>query len=140
MARADALRRRAFAPLRIAGLIAGVPLVATGLTVSIFIRTSGFSHTDAALHLYALAGCEHARRVGLAPAAEGFPGYHKRYDPDGNGISCEDGGRDLGPRLVRFPAPEVVTEAAPETAPDVAPLPEADPPRQMDGGAKFLRP
>ncbi|WP_425051739.1 excalibur calcium-binding domain-containing protein [Psychromarinibacter sp. S121] len=138
IAQAEALRRKAFSPLRIAGLIAGVPLVATALTVSIFIRTSEFSNVDAVRHLYALAGCDHARKVGLAPAAKGFPGYHPRYDVDGNGIACEGVGLMTGPRLVNLPAAAPVPVA--EAAPEAAPLPEAETPRRMDGGAKFLRP
>ena len=33
---------------------------------------------------------EAAERVGLKHISEGTPGYHSRFDPDGNGIACED--------------------------------------------------
>ena len=41
-------------------------------------------------HLAAFPNCEAAEMVGLAPARRGQPGYWKRNDTYGEGISCKD--------------------------------------------------
>jgi len=40
-------------------------------------------------HLVAASSCEAARRVGLAPARQGMPGFWQRHDTDRDGIACE---------------------------------------------------
>ncbi|MDJ0826888.1 MAG: excalibur calcium-binding domain-containing protein [Rhodobacter sp.] len=40
-------------------------------------------------HLAATTHCEAARLVELPNAKKGAPGYHRRHDPDGNGIACD---------------------------------------------------
>ena len=41
-------------------------------------------------HLAAFPNCEAAEMVGLAPARRGQPGYWKRNDTYGEGISCKE--------------------------------------------------
>jgi hypothetical protein len=41
-------------------------------------------------HLAAFPNCEAAEMVGLAPARRGQPGYWKRNDTHGEGISCKE--------------------------------------------------
>jgi hypothetical protein len=40
-------------------------------------------------HIAAAPNCAAARRVGLAPARIGEPGYYSRHDADHDGIACE---------------------------------------------------
>jgi hypothetical protein len=40
-------------------------------------------------HFLAAPSCEAARRVGLAPATRGTPGFWPRHDSDQDGIACE---------------------------------------------------
>jgi hypothetical protein len=40
-------------------------------------------------HLAAAPNCAAARRVGLAPARRGEPGYYPQHDADNDGIACE---------------------------------------------------
>ena len=105
--------------MRILLRIAVVPLVAGAVAVSIYIRTSDFPPEQAMLHLYALAGCDAAASVGLAPAFRGGVGYHARNDPDGDGIAC--------------------LPALPPRAPAAASQPST-PAESRAGGAKFIRP
>jgi hypothetical protein len=41
------------------------------------------------LHIAAAPSCASARRVGLAPARRGEPGYYAFHDGDKDGIACE---------------------------------------------------
>ena len=41
------------------------------------------------MHLAASVSCDGARLAGLAPAREGYPGYWRHHDPDGDGIACD---------------------------------------------------
>lgn len=66
-----------------------IPVVTLAVTLSVYLRTSPYEPPEAMLHLVALAGCDAARSVGLAPAARNTPGYHPRNDPDGDGVACE---------------------------------------------------
>lgn len=126
-ARADATRRAALSPFRILLRVAGIPLIAVALTVSIYLRVSDYPPEDAIRHLYALAGCDAAASVGLAPAWEGRLGYHPRNDPDADGVACGSG-------LAATASPAAPATTTTASAPD----PEAGP--RMTGGAKFLRP
>ncbi|MDF0603802.1 excalibur calcium-binding domain-containing protein [Psychromarinibacter sp. C21-152] len=119
LARAEETRRRALSPVRILLQIAAIPLVAAAVAVPLYLRTSDYPPMDAIRHLAALAGCEQAAAVGLAPAREGGLGYHRRNDPDGDGVACG-------------------TAHAAASAPARPADPEA--PSRMTGGAKFLRP
>lgn len=125
--RADRTRKKALSPLRILSLLAALPLITFGVAVSVYLRTSPFSPPEALQHLVALGGCDAARTAGVAPARFGEPGYHPRHDPDGNGIACEGVGR------ARPLFAEPLTNTEPQPA-------RADPARQMQGGAKFVRP
>ncbi len=116
--RADATRRQALSPARILLSVLLVPVVAGGLTVSLFIRTSPFEREDALRHLIAMAGCSAAAKVGVAGAARGEPGYHSRNDTDRDGVACN----------VTEPGFKTVDAAAPGMS---AP---------RSSGAKFIRP
>ena len=121
--RALKTRRRALSPVRILVRVALIPVLAVGLTVSIYIRTSPYEPPDAMRHLLAMAGCDTAARLGLAPAYAGELGYHTRNDPDADGVACGASAAEFGvtSRIV--------------TVPDGA----AVAPR-MSGGAKFVKP
>lgn len=86
--RADALRRRALSPFRIILMVLALPLTTGIIAVNIYLRTSEFDRNGAVMHLIALAGCDATNALGLGPFRKGYPGYHKRYDPDGDGVSC----------------------------------------------------
>ena len=88
-ARADATQRQALSPVRIITSVLLVPVVAGGMTMSIFIRTSPFEREDALRHLVAMTGCSAATKVGVAGAARGEPGYHERHDVNRDGIACD---------------------------------------------------
>ncbi len=122
-ARAARTRAEALSPVRILARVMFLPVVVAALTLSIYIRTSPYEKTDALRHLAALAGCDTAASMGLAPAFEGGLGYHARNDPDRDGIACG--------------------AAAPSRHAGMRPLtpamPDA-PPARMPGGAKFLSP
>ncbi len=123
--RAMATRAQALSPMRILTQVLLLPVVVVGLTVSIYIRTSPYERDDALRHLAALAGCETALAMGLAPAYEGDLGYHRRNDSDGDGVACGDvAGAAVPPAL------------AGATPPPGEPAPAARP----GTGAKFLRP
>lgn len=68
--------------------IAAIPLVATSVALSIYVRTSPYPPTEALVHLIAMGGCPAAAFFGLSNRREGELGYHKRNDPDGDGIAC----------------------------------------------------
>jgi len=40
-------------------------------------------------HFVAPATCDDARTWGIAPMRRGEPGYHRRPDPENNGVACE---------------------------------------------------
>ncbi len=126
--RAARTRARALSPVRILVQVLLVPVVTLGLTTSIYLRTSPYERVDAMRHLAALTGCKTAHSVGLAPAAEGGIGYHKRNDPDGDGVAC-----DTGP--VRAAEPVIPVTVATDTGGMDADMPVHD-----MAGAKFLRP
>ncbi len=125
--RAEATRRKALSPVRILLALLLMPFAASALTVSIFIRTSDFPANDALRHLVALAGCPAAGAVGVAPARQGEPGYHQRYDLDGDGVSC-------GSALAGAPV------AAGASIPSDAPVGPGHGRVRIEGGAKFVRP
>lgn len=122
-ARAQRTRARALSPVRILIQVLLMPLVTLSLTVSIYIRTSPYERTDALRHLAALAGCDTAQAMGLAPAAKGQIGYHAHNDKNGDGIACES---------------EIQVSALPALPSD----PATPAPPQMQGitGAKFIKP
>lgn len=126
--RADATRRRALSPWRILFMVLTLPVTVAGIALGIYLRTSEYDRTGAMMHLWALAGCEAARSVGLGPMRKGQLGYHERNDPDGNGIACETGATD------RFNAPAPVQSVAPR--PDRS---NSQTQRKI-GAAKFVRP
>ncbi|TMV10393.1 excalibur calcium-binding domain-containing protein [Ruegeria sediminis] len=97
-----------------------LPVTTFGIALGVYLRTSPYEPAEAVLHIVALAGCDAARAVGVAPAYRGGPGYHLRNDPDGDGVACGSAPR-AAPRM-----------AAP------APAPEAR--QRMVGSAKFVRP
>ena len=124
--RAMRTRAQALSPLRILSQVLLVPVVTIAMTVSIYTRISPYERTDALRHLAALAGCDTAASMGLAPAFEGGLGYHVRNDPDGNGIACESAAFAARPAA---PVPPAATRA-----------PVSDERANVRGGAKFIRP
>ena len=82
--RADALRRKALSPFRIIVMVLALPLTTGIIAVNIYLRTSDFDRNGAVMHLIALAGCDAMHTLGFGPFRKGYPGYHKRYDPDGD--------------------------------------------------------
>lgn len=128
-ARAARTRAHALSPVRIMTSVLLVPVVTVGVAFSLYVRTSPYERVDAMRHLAALAGCETALSMGLAPALKGQIGYHPRNDPDGDGVAC--GGvqaavvSDLSALPVQLPA-QSPTQAPGEVT--------------ASSGAKFLRP
>ena len=118
-ARAARTRAQALSPTRILLQVLFLPVAITAITISVFVRTSPYERQDALRHLAAMTGCDTAEAMGLAPAFEGELGYHKRNDPDGDGVACGD-----------QPAAKAVVSAATETPADAVRI----------SGAKFLRP
>ena len=118
--RAEALRRRALSPLRILLMVLMLPVTTFGIALGVYLRTSPYEPAEAVLHIVALAGCDAAQAVGIAPAYRGGLGYHERNDPDGDGVACG-----------------VAVETEPQSA-ATGRAPEAK--ERMLGGAKFLRP
>jgi len=53
------------------------------------------SYETAAKHYGAVAGCEVAKELDLAPAAEGSAGYWRHLDGDDDGVSCEAGDKGI---------------------------------------------
>ena len=111
--RAARARGPVFSLRRVLLSLLAIPVIATSVAISIYIRTSPYEPPDALRHLIAKSGCEAAFRVGLAPARVGEMGYHARNDLDGDGVACGSG---------------LVAEAAAEV------------PVRGVSGAKFLRP
>ena len=102
-----------------------LPIVAGGVAVSLYVRTSPYEAADALAHLVARGGCDAARSIGLAPAYRGGLGYHARNDADGDGVACESVGFDVG------------------RVQDVAispPTPQSSSSVRIVGGAKFVKP
>lgn len=122
--RADRTLALALSPVRILVSLLMVPVVATSLTVSIYLRASPFEHEDTLRHLIAMTGCETAFKLGVAPARQGEVGYHAPLDSDGNGISCEMWGQPPGSE----PVDGFRTVEA------------QDAPTERASGAKFVRP
>ncbi len=118
--RAERLRETIFSPQRILIAIFSIPVIAAGVAVSMYIRTSPHEPQNALLHLVAMSGCEGAALVGLAPATKGRLGYHEANDADGNGVACE-------------PADEVAAASTPRFG-----NPESE--ERIVGGARFLKP
>ncbi|MEM6824001.1 MAG: excalibur calcium-binding domain-containing protein [Pseudomonadota bacterium] len=50
---------------------------------------SPFPPVLTAMHYAAAVGCSVGDYMGVAPAAEGNPGYHRHLDPDRDGVACE---------------------------------------------------
>ncbi len=136
--RAARTRAQALAPGRILMRLLTLPLLALGVALSIYIRTSDYDPPDALAHLMARGGCDAARYVGLAPAYQGGLGYHARNDADGDGVACAAlaaSDSDAGP--------ESVTEIATGPVHDEAfgePVPTRGSGLRMVGGAKFVKP
>jgi len=124
--RAARTRAQALSPGRIVMALLSLPLVAGGVAVSLYIRTSPYEPPLALAHLVARAGCDAAATVGLAPAYRGGPGYHARNDADGDGVACEIAG------FAAEPVQDVAYSAPPVDTPDT--------PKRMVGGAKFVKP
>ncbi len=93
--RAEATRRHALSPLRILVMVLLLPLTTVLIATGVFLRLSGFEREEAVIHLIALAGCDATQSLGVGPFYEGQAGYHKRNDPDGDGVAC---GAANGPR------------------------------------------
>ena len=86
--RAEALRRQALSPVRILIMVLALPLTTAMIAIGVFLRTSDFERHEAVIHLVALAGCEAVGALGFGPFRDGQAGYHKRNDPDGDGVAC----------------------------------------------------
>lgn len=123
--RALRTKAQALSPVRILLSLALAPVVAAGLTVSIFVRTSEYEAPDALRHLIALAGCNSAAKLNMTDIPRGAVGYHPRNDADGDGISCESG------RVLAS------AETAEVSSPQAVPMTVTT---RSVGGAKFLRP
>ena len=126
--RAQATRAQALSPTRILTQVLLVPIVTIAMTVSIYVRTSPYERTDALRHLAAMAGCDTAHSMGLAPAITGAIGYHKRNDADGNGIACETAQRPITAIAARVSPHATQPTERLEDGPRIA------------SGAKFIRP
>lgn len=124
--KADALRRHALSPWRILLMVLALPLTTGMIALGVYLRTSDLERTEAIMHLVALAGCDAARTVGLGPMRKGQLGYHKRNDPDGNGVACES--RPQAKRRAIAP-----TQSA-------APASNTASKQRTVGNAKFVRP
>jgi len=129
--RADRTRAQALSPLRILIQLLLVPLVTLSLTVSIYVRTSPYERPDALRHLAAMAGCDTAKAMNLAPAFAGGIGYHERNDPDGDGIACPTQAYLLSLAVQNQRA------ALQQTVPS---HPALAPNRRASSGAKFIKP
>ncbi len=126
--RADEMRRKALSPLRILLMVLALPLTIGMITIGVYLRISDYERHEAVIHLVALAGCDTVQRLVPGPFFEGRPGYHKRNDPDGDGVAC--GTRGLQRQR---------TTAMPGTAGN-APRQTQAPRERTVGTAKFLKP
>ena len=122
--RAARTRARAMSPMRVARYLLYLPVLTAVIGLSVYIRTSPYEPPEAVMHLAALAGCEAAGWVGVAPSRRGDPGYHARNDHDGDGVACE--------------AQDSLGGAVRQSAGAPAPSAEARP--RMVGSAKFVKP
>lgn len=118
--RAEALRRQALSPVRILIMVLALPLTTALVGAGVFLRASDYEPNEAVIHLIALAGCDAAHAVGFGPFRKGQRGYHKRNDPDGDGVACET------------TRPTVVQHAGPRHT--------ETPKERSVGTAKFVRP
>jgi len=107
-------------PVRILVMILMLPVTTAVIAMSVFIRTSEFEREDAVLHLIALAGCQTVISIAPGLFRVGEPGYHRRNDPDGDGVACG-------------------TIAPPTPNSSASPRSDASKPRAV-GNAKFIRP
>ena len=55
----------------------------------LFFAWSPFTPAVTVVHYASAIGCPVGEYFGMAPAAEGNPGYHKRLDGDRDGVACE---------------------------------------------------
>lgn len=118
--RAEALRRRALSPLRIVFMVLALPVTTAMIAIGVYMRVSEFDRPHAVIHLLALAGCDVALAVGVGPFRIGEPGYHRRNDPDGDGVACG-----------AFVQPEPTRPTRQQSA---------QPKQRMVGSAKFVKP
>ncbi len=124
--RADATRRQALSPVRILLLVLCLPLTVALISFNMFVRLSDYGRNEAIIHLIALAGCDTAQSMGFGPFYDGYPGYHRRNDPDGDGMACET-----------FAA---VKRPQPVTVPDTGSQRRTSAPARSVGNAKFVKP
>ncbi len=122
--RADATRREALSPVRIILMVLLLPLTVGVVSAGIFLRISDYDRNEAVLHLLAMAGCDTVEALGFGPFREGQAGYHKRNDPDGDGVAC--GSVGLQP----------IQSATPQSTPPSTSAPT----QRAVGNAKFVRP
>ncbi len=74
--------------MRILVMVLALPVTTGMIAISVYLRVSDYDRHEAVVHLVALAGCDAVRSLGAGPFREGEPGYHKRNDPDGDGVAC----------------------------------------------------
>ena len=67
----------------------GAAAVAAFLLGWMITMPSAWTLEQRILHIAAAPNCGWARRVGLAPAAQGEPGYYAFHDGDRDGTACE---------------------------------------------------
>ncbi|WP_254446006.1 excalibur calcium-binding domain-containing protein [Ruegeria sp. HKCCD7255] len=123
-AKAERLRKKALSPLRILLMIVALPLTTAMLVLAIYPRATSFERHEAIIHLVAMAGCDAVAAIGFGHFREGEPGYHKKYDPDGDGVSC----------------PSVFHAQVPLTAEALKPVSTQAPAPRSVGSAKFITP
>ncbi len=127
--KADALRRQALSPLRILLMVLALPITTGMIAIGVYLRVSDYERHEAVVHLVALAGCDAVGMLGFGPFREGGPGYHKRNDPDGDGVACGSFALQQQ-RNVAMPGRN--TESTSQSI---------EPPKQRTvGTAKFLKP
>lgn len=124
--RAARMRAGALSPMRVVRYLLYLPVLTAVIGLSVYIRTSPYEPPEAVMHLAALAGCEAAGWVGVAPSRRGDPGYHARNDHDGDGVACE----------VQDSLGGGVRQSAGVPAAESRQRPAA----RVVGGAKFVRP
>ncbi|KIC37646.1 hypothetical protein RA27_21070 [Ruegeria sp. ANG-R] len=122
------MRRQAISPARILLMVLALPLTTAMITIGVYLRVSDYERHEAVVHLVALAGCDVVQRLVPGPFLEGRPGYHKRNDPDGDGVACGSASRQ--------PFRDTVASGQTRSAPR-----QVEAPRQRTvGTAKFLKP